>query len=142
MRIVSVEKEDLEQVKGLLREVGLPSTGIEEHYTNFLKLTMGGRLIAVAGLEVHGKVGLLRSVAVAPDYQKSGLGQGLIRAVINKARSMGITDLYLLTEKAAGFFPRFGFRCIRRENLHPEIVQSYKLRAACCESTTFMHLKL
>lgn len=142
MRIVPVEKDDLQMVKELLSKVGLPLAGVEEHFHNFLKLMVDGELVAVAGLEVYGRCGLLRSVAVAPAYQHSGLGQGLTRAMINKARELGLTDLYLLTQTASEFFPRFGFRRIERSAVHPAVQQSLEFRGACPVSAVCMHLKL
>ena len=127
MRIVPVEKEDLPMVKALLAEVNLPLEGVEENFFNFLKLVMDGELAAVAGLEVYGKCGLLRSVAVAPAYQHSGLGRGITRAMINRARELGLTEIYLLTRQLLTFLrasvsnPLIGApwipRCGSRRNL-------------------------
>ena len=104
MRIVPVEGKDLPLVKKLLENVGLSWAGIEDQFEHFLKLMLDGELVAVAGLEVYDHVGLMRSVAVAQEYRHSGLGRGLTRAMINKARSMGLERLYVLTETASIIF--------------------------------------
>ncbi len=70
-----------------MEEVNLSLAGIEEHFQHFLKLMVDGELVAVAGLELYSTIGLLRSIAVIPEYRHSGLGRGLIRAMINKARA-------------------------------------------------------
>ncbi|MDK2784313.1 MAG: hypothetical protein PWQ41_1604 [Bacillota bacterium] len=142
MRIVPVEKEDLPMVKALLAEVNLPLEGLEEHFANFLKLVVDGELAAVAGLEVYGKCGLLRSVAVAPAYQRSGLGQGITRAAINRARELGLTEVYLLTETASDFFTRFGFKPVERSAVDPAVRQSVEFKSACQASAVCMRLKL
>ncbi|MDK2928414.1 MAG: hypothetical protein PWR31_2105 [Bacillota bacterium] len=142
MRIVPVEKEDLAMVKELLTKAGLPLAGVEENFANFLKLMVDGELAAVAGLEIHGRAGLLRSVAVAPAYRSSGLGQGITRAMINRARELGLQELYLLTQTAADFFPRFGFKRIDRSAVDPAVQQSVEFKSACPVSAVCMRLKL
>lgn len=142
MRIVPVEKEDLAMVKELLTEVKLPLEGVEENLINFLKLMIDGKLAAVAGLEIYGQAGLLRSVAVAPEYRKSGLGQGITRAMINRARELGLRELYLLTQTAADYFPRFGFKRIDRSEVDPAVQQSVEFKSACPVSAICMRLKL
>lgn len=142
MRIVSVETKDLSRVKKLLEEVHLSWAGIEEHFDQFLKLMMDSELVGVAGLEVYDNVGLLRSVAVAAEYRHSGLGRGLTRAMINKARALGLTRLYLLTETAADYFYRFGFRPIDRSEVSPAVQKSEQFRSVCSESAISMYLDL
>src|SRR5512141_2396903 len=56
-----------------------------------------GRVVAVAGLEVHGEDGLLRSVAVDPDYRGQGLAAALVAAVIDRATLLKLRSVYLLT---------------------------------------------
>lgn len=142
MRIVPVETQDLPQVKKLLEEVNLSLAGIEEHFQHFLKLMVDGELVAVAGLELYSTIGLLRSIAVIPEYRHSGLGRGLIRAMINKARALELTHLYLLTETAAEYFRQFGFRPIGRRDVHPAIEKSEQFRSASLEDAVCMYLKL
>ena len=68
-----------------------------------------GRVIAVAGLEIHGEDGLLRSVAVDNDYRGQGLATSLIEAVLERAARVGLRSVYLLTTTARDYFARRGF---------------------------------
>lgn len=142
MRIVPVEGKDLSLVKKLLENVGLSWAGIEDQFEHFLKLMLDGELVAVAGLEVYDHVGLMRSVAVAQEYRHSGLGRGLTRAMINKARSMGLERLYLLTETASDYFYRFGFRPIDRSEVYAPVLGSEQFRTVCSSNAVSMYLKL
>lgn len=142
MRIVPVEDQDVSQVKQLLQEANLSWAGIDQHFHNFLKLMIDGELVAVAGLEVYDKVGLLRSLAVVPEYRHSGLGRGLTRAMINKARSLSLTHLYLFTETAADYFYRFGFQIIDWEQVDPLVQKSEQFSALNPQSTVCMCIKL
>lgn len=118
--------------------------GAEGHVGDFVVATNGatGPLIGVAGLERHGDVGLVRSVAVADDVAARGLGSALVQALLDRARERGIGAVYLLTTTAAGWFPRFGFRVVRREDLPHALGESAELRGACPSTAVAMQLRL
>jgi N-acetylglutamate synthase-like GNAT family acetyltransferase len=96
----------------------------------------------VAGLEVHGGVGLLRSVAVRVDAGSKGLGSRLTLAVVKRARKLGLADLYLLTTTAAEFFERHGFERIPRVALPGALGAARELQDACPASVTAMRLRV
>jgi len=50
----------------------------------------------------------VRSLAVKPGYQGRGLGQTVVRALIDDARRLGIPTVFCLT-RAVGFFASLGF---------------------------------
>jgi N-acetylglutamate synthase-like GNAT family acetyltransferase len=57
----------LDDVLSILFRAELPHDGVEEHLGGFLVArTGGGKIIGCIGLERHGSLGLLRSVAVLP----------------------------------------------------------------------------
>ena len=53
-----------------------------------------------------------------------------------------IKSVYLLTETAGGFFPRFGFRAIPRDAVDPAVQRSVELTSACPASALVMRLEL
>lgn len=130
--------EDQDAVVGLVASAGLPTSGVEIGSAEFVVAEYGGRIVGVAGLETYGTDGLLRSVAVAEDWRGRGLGGELTRAILEGARRRGLTDLYLLTETAADFFARFGFRPIRREDASEAVKASEEFRDLCPVSSTVM----
>ena len=75
------------------------------------------RVVGSAALEFYGKAALLRSVAVVAELRGAGLGHRLTGAALDLARQRGVTAVYLLTETAADFFPRFGFRPTQRAQI-------------------------
>jgi amino-acid N-acetyltransferase len=103
---------DLPAVLALLATGNLPTEGVDTILPTVLVAREGERLIGCAGLEVYGTVALLRSVAVHPVHRGRQLGQYLIQAILDHARHLGIHEVYLLTETASEYFPRFGFRLI------------------------------
>ena len=85
-KIEKASSADLDQVLCLLRENGLPTAGVNELLPNLLIIREGRRIIGCAGLEVYGRTGLLRSVAVSQDRRNKGNGTLLTKAVLELAR--------------------------------------------------------
>lgn len=133
---------DLPAVLGLLGAVELPAAGVAEHVSGFVVAAEGGALVGVAGLESHGRDGLLRSVAVVRDRRGSGLGGRLTRRVVEAARAAGLRRLYLLTTTAEDYFPRHGFRRIDRRDVSAEVQESVEFREVCADSAVAMVLDL
>lgn len=134
-------ESDWNAIAALLQQAELPLDGAKDHLPHFLlALTPDGTLAGVAGLEVYGEVGLLRSVAVAE--RKKGLGSELVRRVLNEATQNGMRQVVLLTTTATDFFPRFGFRQIARSEAPAAVQQSIEFQEACPASATVMLLDL
>ncbi len=93
-------------------------------------------LSGVAGYEIHGDSGLLRSVAVAPAARRHGLAGQLVAAVLPRLEGR---DVYLLTETAADYFPRFGFARVERATAPEAIRISPQFSALCPASAILMH---
>ena len=133
---------DWETVEQLLTARHLPTAGARDHLASFVVATTGLSLLGCAGFERYGEVGLLRSVAVAEDVGRRGIGAELVRALLEQARALGLRELYLLTTTAAEYFPRFGFEPIGRETLPSSLQASEELRGACPASAVAMRLIL
>ena len=133
--------DDWGVVSALLSKLSLPLEGAEAHLPHFiLAFDEANQLAGIAGMELYGDVGLLRSVAVADPGK--GLGQQLVRRVVLEAQTQGIRQLALLTETAADYFPRFGFRAIPQAELPADLQASAELQGACPASATAMILDL
>lgn len=122
---------DLRAILDLLATRGLPQDGLADHLDATLVARDGDRVLGCAALEQYGSAALLRSVAVAADQQGGGLGQRLTRAALDLGRERGIDRVYLLTETAADFFPRFGFRPCTRDAVPGPVKQSVEFVSAC-----------
>lgn len=134
--------EDLPRVLELLRQAGLPLEGVEQHLPNFLLEFDGQTLVGCAGLEVWGQAGLLRSVAVHPNYRSRGIAGRLVQAVLEQARQRGLASLSLLTTTAEDYFPRFGFVRVERSELPAALHASEEFRGACPDTAAALHLTL
>ena len=134
--------DDLPAILSLLERDGLPRASIEQHLAMTVVARAGDRVVGCAAVESYGPDGLLRSVAVDPDDRGRGLGIRLTEAAISLARTRGVRTLYLLTETAAAFFPRFGFRTIGRDQVAPAVRRSVEFTGACPESAQAMVAEL
>ncbi|MGH7530852.1 MAG: arsenic resistance N-acetyltransferase ArsN2, partial [Gemmatimonadales bacterium] len=133
---------DLPDIVALLEASKLPVAGIAAHIGDAVVARDGGALLGCAAVEIYGRAGLLRSVAVAPHRRGAGLGQRLTAAALERARHRGVREVYLLTTTAGDFFPRFGFTAITRAGLDPALAGSEELRGACPDSALAMRASL
>jgi amino-acid N-acetyltransferase len=142
VEITSTSPEDLNAVLILLADATLPQEGVREHFPHFLVARVDGRVIGAVGIERYGVSALLRSLAVAPEYRGQGLGRALVERLLQEAQEQGVKRIFLLTETAPEFFPKFGFRRVAREDTDIAVQQSAEFRTACCQSAVCMCLNL
>lgn len=140
--IEPADEKTLPAILSLLAASQLPQEGLSDYLQTALIARNGDQIIGSAALELYGTAALLRSVAVASDYRGQGLGQQLTRAAIDLAQSHKITQLYLLTETAADFFPKFGFRQIDRTQVSDQVKNSLEFTTLCPDSASVMVLSL
>lgn len=131
---------DLPEIRALVERCALPTSDFDRSRPWFVVAREGAALVGAAGLEVHGAIGLLRSVAVADSHRGSGLGRALIESVEARARQRGVEELVLLTETARDFFARLGYGDIDRADA-PETVRHSAEFAALCPQTARCMLK-
>jgi amino-acid N-acetyltransferase len=129
-------------VADLLRRARLPIDGVADHLPRFVLAFLDGALVGCAGLEVYGAPALLRSVAVAEEQRGTGLGQALVHRILDQARADGVREVFLLTETAPAFFPKFGFVPITRAEVPDAVKASVEFTGACCASAAVMRLPL
>jgi amino-acid N-acetyltransferase len=93
-----------------LRAAGLPVDDLSTAAgLALLTARCGGQLAGVVGVQALGAAGLLRSLAVAPEFRGRGLGGQLVAEAEALARARGVKDLYLLTTTAETYFARRGY---------------------------------
>ena len=134
---------DIAAVESTLRAADLTLEGLGDQFGDgYAVAENNGEVIGVEGIEVHGADGLLRSAAVVASWRGRGVGDALTRDRIDWARRRGLRSLYLLTNTAGDYFPRFGFSRTDR-GLAPEAIKaSREFSTACCATALFMSLPL
>ncbi|MBC7842509.1 MAG: GNAT family N-acetyltransferase [Gemmatimonadaceae bacterium] len=108
--------------------------------------TVSGAVIAAAGIERYGDgdetVGLLRSAVVDAPWRGRGIGAALTHDRLAWAEFASLRAVYLLTETAAEYWPRFGFERTARDAAPAALAASHEWRQGCPASAVAMCLKM
>lgn len=141
-KIEQLQAVDRPAVHALLRSHHLPVDGFDADHVAALVAKDRGRVVGSAAIEIYGRHGLLRSVAVADEHRGRDVGTQLTHAAIALARERELSSLYLLTETASEFFPRFGFEAVSRDRIPDDVKASVEFTSACPASAQAFHLLL
>ncbi len=136
--IGTLGREDAAAIRDLLEASGLPTGDIEQRAIRFLGSRDDHGLAAVVGLELFGKVGLLRSLAVRPDIRGTGLGGTLVGAAEELSAQHGIVELFLLTTTAEPFFGKRGYSRHDRGSAPAPIRDTPEFSDLCPSTAAFM----
>lgn len=133
---------DREAILRLLEQASLPTEDLATSAARFWVAEEGGEVIGAIGLEQHGSLGLLRSLAVVPAARRRGIGLELVRRLEREARAAEIAQLALLTQGAKAFFERLGYVAVARDSAPDAVKASAQFRSLCPASATCMRKPL
>jgi amino-acid N-acetyltransferase len=144
MQIARIEPQshEMDAARELLDGAALPTDDLAEPHVWLWGAAHQGQLIGSVGLEQAGRVGLLRSLVVAPAWRGNGLASRLCRFAFERARDAQLEALYLLSESAVGYFSARGFVAIDRADAPPEIAATRQFSSLCPGDADFMHKQL
>lgn len=137
MKIERLTTEQLHEAKNLLQKNNLP---IEDIHTNthLFGTYDNATLVGIAGVELQGAQGLIRSVCVDESYRSKGMAELLTEHIEQYAKQNGADTLYLLTTTAENYFKRKGFIKIERTSVPQAIRQTSEFSSVCPSSATVM----
>ena len=118
----------------------LPSGDLREPDVRLFAFHDGDATVGYAGLEIHGKDALLRSVVVDPARRRAGLGRTIVEATLAEAHRLGATRAFLLTTAAKAYFERLGFVSTDRASA-PDAILATRQAAGLCPSTAPLMIK-
>ena len=142
IQIIIGQTADFPAIEHLLTSHRLPLEGFPKDLAVILVAKEADRMIGCVGYEQYGPYALFRSLAVAADMHGRGLGKQLTQAILQKAKDDQIEAIYLLTETATNFFPKFRFQAISRDDVPHAVKQSIEFTSACPASAQAMVLAL
>ena len=134
----SADDVDMIAIRALLERSGLPTSDLDTARPDFAVIRQNGQVIAAGALQRFGSSALLRSVVVAPERRETGLGRAVVSELEQRARTAHINRLILLTQSAAKFFARQGYRVIERSSAPQDMLESEEFRSLCPSSATCM----
>src|SRR6056297_2637363 len=132
--IVPLRDADAQTATALLAASGLPLAGWSEPNVDRWGAHEDGRLVGIVALEAHGRHGLVRSLAVAPEARGRGLATALVARALVEAGRRDLATLTALTETIPDLIVRWGFREVARAELPYAVRASPELQEACPES--------
>jgi N-acetylglutamate synthase-like GNAT family acetyltransferase/protein-L-isoaspartate O-methyltransferase len=136
-------ERDLGAAELLLRAASLPIEGLRDQFDDgFVVWEVDGTVIGVAGLEVYGSYGLLRSVAVAEDWRGRGVAEALVKDRVDWGAARGLRAIYLLTTTASGYFGRRGFASVDRDAVPAAVRRSNEFAEVCPATAIAMELRV
>ncbi len=142
--IRGAEVLDWPYIRDLLQEAGLPTADVDEaRMADFLVAeSSAGDVLGAIGIESYGDTALLRSLVISPDSRHGGLGRALIERLEARAVSQGVSELWLLTIDADGFFARIGYARRSREEAPRAIAETEEFSSLCPGSAQLMSRQL
>jgi amino-acid N-acetyltransferase len=142
---IAIENAEIGQIDGvkrLLKNSDLPYKDIDGHFANFIIAITKGEMTGVIGMEDYGNIALLRSFAVEKEHRSNGVGKLLLQRLFSISKQKGIKELYLLTTTADGYFSKFGFKKVDREQLPEKIKSTAEFKSLCPVSSVCMSFSL
>jgi len=112
----------------LVRAVQLPPEGMAETIAYFWVAREGGRIVGTVGLEVYDDLALLRSHAVTPSRQHTGLGRALTETALAYLIARQFRAVYPLSTTAEAFFARHGFHLLAPDEVPASVQRSVEFQ--------------
>ena len=132
------DPDALPAIHRFLTGMKLPVSDLPADLSGFTLAFDGDELVGTAGMEWMGKIGLLRSVAVAETHRNRQLGRKLFAAALDHARANGVQEVFLITDSAADYFEKNGFQRIDRKEAPAEIAGTAQFAGLCPASAVVM----
>jgi amino-acid N-acetyltransferase len=128
----------LREAVELLKANQLPIQDLSPARNPFYVFHAGGVLAATGSFEGYEELGLIRSIAVREEFRERSYGRQVVRFIEQEMANERIRSLYLLTEKARGFFTALGFQAIDRKYAPPAIATTSAFAHLCPTTATLM----
>lgn len=135
------QPDDLPRALEVLEGARRSCLGVSENWEQYVVLAdrRSSAICGLSGLEVHGTVGVVRSVAVAPSARNRGYGRRLVEAIASTAPRKGVSDLFLVTRDATPFYRRLRFRSVQRSACPGEVLRSLSSALPSLSEATVMY---
>ena len=132
MRLIKAKPADIARMQSLVagevaRGIILPRSD-DEVATNIRSYTLAinenGELLGYCALHIQSpKLAEVRSLIVAPNARRKGVGKELVNALLNEASVLGLKQVFTLTYQRE-FFESLGFKEIDKKNLPAQKIWS------------------
>ena len=131
MNLRALARSDMPAARALLGASDLPTDDLDDASISLVGAFDGDILVGVVGLQACGALGLLRSLAVAPERRGGGIARALCERVFELATARSMPALWLLTTRAKDYFARHAFEAVPRDEAPPEIRATAQFSSLC-----------
>ena len=138
----SAGSKDLDKIQSLLSANKLCFNDINQDGVSLFVVEKNDHHIGYFGVELFGKDGLFRSMIVLPGEGDKGYGVGIWGLALKMMKEKGVQDVYLLTNTAAPFFERQGFKVFDRKAVPDVIGQTSEFVEFCPNDSVCMHYSI
>ena len=118
-----------------------PLSEIYENLRDYFVVRQGEGVIACAALHVSwSDLAEIKSLAVAEESQRQGIGTQLVEACLNEVKELGIATVFCLTYKPS-FFEKFGFSQVDKMELPRKVwTECYRCpKFPDCDEVALIH---
>ena len=140
--IVKAGNDQRPLVIALLQTEKLPVDDLPATLDNFFIALYDGKVIGAIGMELYRPYALLRSMIVSREHRNKNIAAALIEQLEHNCETQQIKTIYLLTETAADYFARKGYRKITREEVPDAVKASSEFSHVCPVSAIVMKKEL
>ena len=141
MNIVPASQNSFTAAIELLKKNNLPTEDINSG-TQLFVLEENDGVIGTVAVEYDFNVALVRSLSLAEEKRKSGIGEILVRFIEHYVHKQGVHSVYLLTTTAENFFLKKGYKRIDRNKVPDFIKNTKEYSVLCSSSSTLMKKEL
>ncbi|MEO5977368.1 MAG: GNAT family N-acetyltransferase [Chryseolinea sp.] len=120
LKVIADEK-DFQAFRTVLKSSDLPFDDLNYQKDLLVGYIEDGALVGTGALEIYGAYALLRSLSVKLGTRGKALGTVITEYLIGNAKEHKLKGIYLLTDKAQGFFQRKGFTEVPRATVPQEL---------------------
>jgi amino-acid N-acetyltransferase len=125
-------------LKAALLRAGLPIDDIAQDGPLFWRFERDDVPVGFAGLEVHGRDALLRSLITLPPVRLRGVGAAMVAKIETEAIARSATAIYLLTQDGTDFFAKLGYVPCDRARVPAPIAATSPFAAPGADAATVM----
>lgn len=141
--IESATRSERKAIERLLIESGLPTEDLVGPWHEwFLVAREAGAVVGAVGIEAHGTVALVRSLAVAPAHRHRGVASALLVEAEERARAAGVGSIHGLTVTAEAFLTKRGYERSDRASAPEAIRNSAEFLGLCPETAVYVRKQL
>jgi len=140
MTVTEIEIFKRQEASEFLKSFELVYSDLYQPNIRIFRFEESGKVVGFGGLEIFGNLALLRSVAVAKEFQGKKAGRFICQWIEKWAKENQLSELYLLTTTAPDFFAHLDYQVIPREEF-PESLRHTSQFSELCPASAICMMK-